>query len=143
MGEPPVRLRIITAIVAGLVVWMVGFFVIGIAFGLLWPAYAEAARFMFRAEDFSYFTTPMLFVNWLVFLGTGLIAGWLAAWIGKNRIAPLVVAVLYLAYGMVNHYVLVWDKLPGWYNLIVPFVMAVPIVLGGRLVGARSGGGSG
>ena len=126
-------LRTAAAIVAGLLAWMVGFYAIGIAFGLLWPAYAEAARFMFREDDLSHFTTPMLFLNWVLFLGTALFAGWLASWIGKNRIAPLVVAGLYLAYGMVNHYVLVWDKLPGWYNVIVPFVMAVPILLGGRL----------
>jgi hypothetical protein len=133
-----VSLRAAAAIVAGLLAWMVGFYAIGIAFGLLWPAYAEAARFMFREDDFSHFTTPMLFLNWVLFLGTGLIAGWLATWIGKDRIVPWIVAGLYFAYGMVNHYMLVWDKLPGWYNVIVPFVMAVPIVLGGRLARTAS-----
>jgi len=135
--------RITVGIVAGLIAWIVGFYAVGIAFGLAWPAYAEAARFMFRDNDFSHFATPMLFVNWVVFLAAGTFAGWLALWIAKNRMAPLVVAALWFVYGVVNHYWLVWDKLPGWYNVIVPFVIAAPIFVWSRFarpanVGARA-----
>jgi len=133
-----VSLRTVAAIIAGLLSWIAGFYVIGIAFGLTWPAYAEAARFMFREDDLSHFTTPMMFMNWLLFLGTATFAGWLTARIAKNRVAPLVVTGLYLVYGMVTHYVLVWDKRPRWYNVIVPFVMSLPILLGARVAGTRS-----
>jgi hypothetical protein len=126
-------MRTAAGIVAGVIAWMIGFYAIGIAFGLLWPAYAEAARHMFREDDLSYFTLPMLFVNWTVFIGTGLFAGWVASWVGKNRTAPLVVAALWFVYAVVNHYWLVWNELPDWYNVIVPFVIAAPIFLWSRL----------
>ena len=126
-------LRTIAAVVAGIAAWMVGFYAIGISFGLLWPAYAEAARHMFREEDLSYFTFPMYFMNWTIFIGTGFLAGWVASRIGRNRIAPLVVAGFWFLYGIVEHYWLVWDKLPAWYNVIVPFIIAGPIFLWSRL----------
>jgi hypothetical protein len=126
-------MRIAAGIVAGVVAWMIGFYAIGIAFGLVWPAYAEAASHMFAEEDFSYFTLPMLLLNWALFIGTGLFAGLVAARIGKSRTAPLVLAGLWLLYGVVNHYWLVWNKLPDWYNVIVPFVIAAPIFVWSRL----------
>jgi hypothetical protein len=126
-------MRTIAGILAGVIAWMIGFYAIGIVFGLLWPAYAEAARHMFNEDDLSYFTLPMLLMNWALFIGTGLFAGWVASWIGKNRTAPLVVAGLWFVYGVVNHYWRVWNELPDWYNVIVPFVIAAPIFVWSRL----------
>jgi hypothetical protein len=125
--------RTIGGILAGLIAWMIGFYAIGIAFGLLWPPYAEAARHMFSEDDFSYFTVPMLFMNWTLFVGTGLFAGWVASWIGGNRKAPLIVAAVWFLYAVINHYWRVWNELPDWYNVIVPFVIAVPIFVWSRL----------
>jgi hypothetical protein len=135
--------RTVAAVVAGILAWPVGFIGIGIAFGLLWPAYREAARTLFNEQDFSHFTPPMVFLNFVVFLGTGLIVGWLAAAIGRTRAAPLIVTGLYLALFLVDHYIFAWNTLPAWYNLIVPFVIAAPIFVGGLLasrasVGARA-----
>jgi len=131
-------MRTAFGIVAGLVIWIVGFYATGIVFGLLWPAYAEAARFMFDADDLSHFTTPMLFLNWAVFIGAGTLAGWLSLWIARNGIAPLVVALVWFGYGVVNHYWLVWNELPDWYNIIVPFVIGLPIFVWGRIGKTRS-----
>jgi hypothetical protein len=128
--------RTVAGIVAGLVIWIVGFYAIGMIFGLIWPAYAEAARFMFREDDLSHFTTPMLFLNWVLFVGTGSLTGWLASWIAKNRVAPLVVAGLWFVYAVVNHYWLVWNELPDWYNVIVPFVIGLPIFAWSRFAKA-------
>ena len=125
-------MRTALGIVAGLLVWVVGFYAIGILFGQLWPAYAEAARFLFEADDLSHFTTPMLFLNWALFAGTGTLTGWLSLWIARSRVAPLVVALVWFAYAVVNHYWIVWNELPDWYNLIVPFVIGLPIVVWSR-----------
>lgn len=129
-------MRIASGIVAGLAIWVIGFYAIGMLFGLLWPAYAEAARFLFEADDLSHFTTPMLFMNWALFVGTGTLTGWLSSWIARNRMAPLVVASIWFAYAVVNHYWLVWNELPDWYNLIVPFVIGLPILVWGRIATA-------
>jgi uncharacterized membrane protein len=126
-------LRAIAGVVTGAILWWAFFFAIGTGTGLLWPAYREAARLMFAAGDFSGFTTPMLFLNLVLFLAIGVAAGWIAALIGRHRFTAPVVALLYLLYTGFNHYFLVWDKLPDWYNVIVPFVIAGSIVLGGRL----------
>lgn len=131
----PIRstLRRVAGVVAGILAWPLGFFVIGIAFGLLWPAYREAVHALFTEQDFSHFTPPMVFANFGVFLGAGLLSGWLPAWIARNRMPSLVVTGLYLAVFMVDHYVFAWNVLPHWYNVIVPFVIAAPIFVGGRL----------
>jgi len=61
-------LRRVIAVVAGCALWMFLFYAVGIGFGLIWPAYAEAARFMMQESDLSHFTTPMLFLNWALFV---------------------------------------------------------------------------
>ena len=119
-------------VLGGGIVWYVGFFVLAQVPYQAWPAYAEAARFMFEQDDLSHFTTPMLFLNWAVFIGTGTLAGWLSRRIALNRIAPLVVGLVWLVYAVVNHYWLVWNELPDWYNLIVPFVIGLPILAWSR-----------
>lgn len=127
-------LRRIIAVVAGCALWMFLFFAVGIGFGLVWPAYAEAARYMMQESDLSHFTTPMLFLNWTLFVIDGLLTGLGTTLIGRERLPALIVTALLLVYGMINHYFLVWTELPRWYNLIVPFVIAVPVALGGRLI---------
>lgn len=126
-------MRTVAGIVAGLIAWLIGYFALGILFGLLWPAYAEAARHMFREDDLSYFTFPMLLMNWTLFVGTGLFAGWVASRIGRNPTAPLFVAAFWFLYAVVNHYWLVWNELPDWYNVIVPFVIGAPIFVWSRI----------
>ena len=75
----------------------------------------------------------MLLLNFMVFSITGLVVGWLVSYISKNRTPALVVALLYLLYAVFEHYYLVWDKLPDWYNVIMPWIISGTIVLGSRI----------
>ena len=126
--------RPFASVILGLALWWFLFFAIGIGFGSLWPEYREAARLMFEAGDLSGFVTPMLFLNLLLFFVAGLVVGWVAALVGKNRVPALVLASLFLIYMVVNHYILEWDQLPPWYNLIVPLIVSGSILLGSWLV---------
>jgi hypothetical protein len=118
--------------IAGLALWWVLFFVIGVSIGLLWPEYREAARVMFQERAFRLFTPPMLLANLLVFAVAGIVVGRVSTLIAKSRIAALVLAALLLLYTIIEHYVLLWDQLPPWYNLVVPLVIAGFVWLGSR-----------
>lgn len=125
--------RPVAGVATGFILWWVLFMAIGIAFGIAWPAYRAAAHLMFEKGDFSLFSTTMLFLNWVLFTIDGLATGWLVSFIARNRIAVLVLALVALAYMGFNHFYLVWGKLPDWYNIIVPFVIAGSIATGGLL----------
>jgi len=123
----------------GLALYWLAFYAIGIGTGLLWPAYRNAARGVFQERAFHLFTMPMLITNLLVFGIAGLVAGWLSTRIARSRTPGQVVAALLLIYAVVEHYVLLWDQLPPWYNLIVPVVMAGSVCLGCRIATIRAG----
>jgi hypothetical protein len=124
--------RQIAGAIAGLVLWWVLFLVIGVGIGLLWPEYRESARVMFQERAFRLFTPPMLVSNLLVFAVAGMAAGRVSTVIARSRIAALVLAAVLLLYAIIEHYVLLWDQLPHWYNLIVPVMIAGSVWLGGR-----------
>jgi hypothetical protein len=130
--------RSIASVLLGFALWWFLFLAVGIGFGAIWPEYREAARLMFQEGDLSGFRTPLLFMNFVLFIVVGLVVGWVAAVVGKSRIPVLVLASVLLIYAIVNHYILEWDQFPAWYNLIVPLVVSGPIVLGHRFVGKRS-----
>jgi hypothetical protein len=117
--------------IAGLVLWCVLFLVIGVGIGLLWPEYRQAARVMFQERSFLLFTPTMLLANLTLFIVAGIVAGGISTLIARSRISALIVAVLLLLYAVTEHYILLWDKLPAWYNLIVPLVIAGSVWLGG------------
>jgi hypothetical protein len=130
--------RPIASVVIGLALWWFLFFAIGIGFGSLWPQYQEAARLMFQEGDLSGFITPMLFLNLLLFVVAGLVVGGFASFIGRTRVPALILASLFLIYMVINHYILEWDQLPPWYNLIVPLIVSGSIILGSRLIRSSS-----
>jgi predicted MFS family arabinose efflux permease len=130
--------RRITGGVLGLAAYWLAFYAIGIGAGLLWPEYRDAARGVFQERAFHLFTVPMLITNLLVFGIAGLVAGWLSTRIARSRTPGHVVAALLLIYAVVEHYVLLWDELPPWYNLIVPVVMAGSVWLGCRIATIRA-----
>ena len=125
------NIRTVVGVLAGCLLWWFFFIAVGIGFGLLWPAYREAAHVLFTEADSSHFTTSMFLLNYLVFVIAGMIVGWLTAFIGKSRTPAMVVALLYLCYMVFEHYYLAWDNLPHWYNVIVPLVISGSIMLGG------------
>jgi len=127
------NIRTVTGFLAGCFLWWFFFLAVGIGFGMLWPAYREAAHVLFTNADSSHFTISMFLLNFLVFFIAGMATGWLATFISKSRSPALIVALLYLVYTVFEHYYLAWDKLPHWYNLIVPFVISGSIAMGSRL----------
>jgi len=127
------NMRAIAAVIGGIIAWWILFMAIGIAFGLIWPDYRAAARAFFNNQDFSQFTTAMKLANFVVFAIAGVIDGWLVAQLGRSRIAGIVVAGLYLAYALFDHYYLLWNVIPAWYNLVVPWIIAGSIFAGAHL----------
>ena len=125
--------RSIACGVLGFALWWLLFFAIGIGIGLVWPEYRDAARVMFQEGSFRLFTLPMLIANLLLFTVAGLVVGWISTHIARSRTPALVLVALLFIYAVVEHYVLLWDKLPAWYNLIVPVVIAGFIWLGSRV----------
>ena len=123
--------RSLAAGITGLALWWFLFYALGIGVGLLWPAYREAAHVMFQERSFRLFTVPMLFTNLLVFAGSGNAAGRVSTVIARGRGPARVLSALLLAYAVTEHYWLLWDSLPTWYNLIVPVFIAGPVWLGG------------
>lgn len=130
-------LRIIAAVIAGVLVWSVLFMVVGIAIGLAWPDYRAAARLFFDDQDFGLFTVPMMLTNFVVFAIAGLATGWIVTRLGASRKAGSILAGLCLLYGLVEHYYLLWDVIPAWYNLVVPWIMAGSIYAGSRLAAEK------
>lgn len=89
---------------------------------------------MFADGDFSHFTTPMLFLNFVVFICAGLIVGWLVSLFTRSWLAPMIVALIYLLLMAYDHYYLIWDAAPAWYNLVVPLIISGSIAAGGRIL---------
>jgi len=132
--------RSIYAGIAGLALWWFLFYALGIGVGLLWPAYREAARVMFQERSFDLFTIPMLFANLIVFFLAGNAAGRVSTAVARGRGAALVLSALLLVYAVTEHYWLLWGRLPSWYNLIVPLVIAGSVWHGSRVTAPHEPG---
>ena len=132
------NIRAIVAVIGGVLAWTLLFMVVGIAFGLVWQDYRLAARAFFDSQNFGLFTTAMMLTNFVVFAIAGLVDGWLVAWFARSRTPGYVVAGLYLAYALVEHYYLMWNIIPNWYNMVVPWIIAGSILAGVRLAAVRA-----
>lgn len=104
--------------------------VISSGIGMLWPEYREAMRVMFQERQYHALTTLMLMTNLCLFAVAGILVGYVSTVLASGRTPALVVAALLLIYAVIDHYVLLWDKLPHWYNLVVPLVIAGFVSLG-------------
>jgi len=125
-------LRTASGVLLGLALWWLLFFAFGVGIGLLWPEYRDAARVMMQERTFLLFTTPMLFTNYLVFAAAGVLSGWVSAVIAKTNKSALAITVILFVYAGLQHYFLLWTKLPDWYNVTIPIVIAGSVWLGGR-----------
>ena len=128
--------RGIVGVVAGAVVWMLGFFVLALILAQVWPDYAIHGRQWTREQLFT-FTPLMACCNLLFWMLAEIGAGWAAAKIAKRREAVWVMAGLVAIYLIVLHFILYWVRFPWWYNLgvVVPAVPA--IFFGSKLAKAQ------
>jgi hypothetical protein len=118
--------RGIVGVVAGAVVWMLGFFVLALILAQLWPDYAIHGRQWTREQLFT-FTPLMACCNLLFWMLAEIGAGWATAKIAKRREAVWVLAGLVAIYLIALHFILYWVRFPWWYNLgvVVPAVPAI------------------
>jgi len=124
--------RGILGVVMGVVVWMLGFFVLALVLAQLWPDYAIHGRQWTRQGVFT-FTPLMACCNIVFWVIVEIGAGWATGKIAKRREAVWVLAGLVGIYLVALHLVLYWPRFPWWYNLGV-VIPAVPAVfLGGKL----------
>jgi hypothetical protein len=128
--------RNVLGVLAGLVVWAVGFFVLAILLAQLWPDYAVHGR-QWNKENVFTFTAVMACCNLVFWVLAEMGAGWVAGKIVRRREAVWVLAGLLGIYLVSLHLVLFWSRFPWWYNLgvVIPAIPAV--LLGGRLASAR------
>jgi hypothetical protein len=124
--------RGVLGVVAGGVLWMLGFFVLALLLAQLWPDYAIHGRQWTRENLFT-FTPLMACCNLVFWMLAEIGAGWVAAKIANRREAIWALSGLVAIYLVALHFVLYWARFPWWYNLGV-VIPAVPAVLsGGRL----------
>jgi hypothetical protein len=128
--------RSVLGVVAGAVVWMIGFWILAVLLAQLWPDYAVHGREWTRAQVFT-FTPAMACCNLVLWVLAEAGGGWVAAKIAQRREAVWVLGGLLGIYLAAVHLVLYWPRFPWWYNLgvVIPAVPAV--LLGAWLAGSR------
>jgi hypothetical protein len=124
--------RSVLGVVIGAIVWMVGFFVLAIVLGLLWPDYAVHGRQWMRQELFT-FTPLMACLNLVFWVLAEIGGGWTAGKIAKRREAVGVLAGLVGLYLVAVHLLLDWTRFPWWYNLGVVIPAFFAVIFGGKL----------
>jgi len=131
--------RDVLGVVAGAVLWMVGFFVLALLLAQLWPDYAIHGREWTKQNVFT-FTSLMACCNLVFWVLAEIGAGWVSAKIAQRRAAVWVLATLVGIYFVALHLVLYWSRFPWWYNLGV-VIPAVPAVfLGSKLADSSRAG---
>ena len=124
--------RGVLGVVAGAVLWMLGFFVLALVLAQLWPDYAVHGRQWTRENLFT-FTPLMACCNLVFWVLAEVGAGWTVAKVAKRREALWVLAGLVAIYLITLHLVLYWSRFPWWYNLGVVIPAVPALLLGGRL----------
>lgn len=129
--------RGVLGVLAGVVFWAVGFFVLALLLAQLWPDYAVHGR-QWTKENVFTFTPLMACCNLIFWLLAEFGAGWVTGTIGKRREAVWVVAALLGIYLATLHLILFWSRFPWWYNLGVVIPVVAAVLLGGRLANAKA-----
>jgi hypothetical protein len=124
--------RAIAGIVLGIVLWWALFFVLSFQIVTLWPGSESYGKALFEG-DYSVLPTGALMVLLLMFVGIGLVAGWVTAWITRKEVHAWVVAVPIFLFAVFQHLYVLWGNLPDWYNLAVVVLIWPFIILGARL----------
>ncbi len=113
--------KTVGAVFAALVAWIFVATVLNLPLRAFWPHYHEA-------ETAFHFTFAMKLARLALGAVSSLAAGFVAAWIGKDRMrAAMLTGVVLLGLFIPDHY-LIWNKFPVWYHLTF-LVSLVPLTL--------------
>ena len=129
--------RSVLAVVIGVVLWTVVFYVLATGLAQLWPDYAIHGRQWVREGAFT-FTPLMALCNLVLWVLAEIGAGWVTAKISKRRGVVWMLAGLLGIYLALVHLILYWPRFPWWYNLGV-VIPVVPAVLCGAKLAKSSG----
>jgi hypothetical protein len=116
----------VLAVVAGLVVWVIGVTIAGLIMRGTWPAYAAVA-------DAMTFTLPMMFARLLIGGLATVASGWVAAFVARQSTAAALAAGVILLVLFVPQHVMLWVRFPVWYHLTFLGSLVPLAYLGGRI----------
>ena len=123
-------LKTVGAVIAALVTWFFIATVVNLALRTLWPHYHEA-------EIAFNFTFAMKFARLVLGAISTLGAGFVAAWIDKDRMrAGTLTGIVLLGLFIPGHY-RIWDKFPVWYHLTF-LVSLLPLTLLGAALNHKT-----
>lgn len=127
-------LKLILAVLAGLVFWIVLNFASLYGLAMLWPALSDVARAAQNLNDYSQFTLPMLILLLVMWAWINLGSGWLTVFITKSQRSIWFIIVPLTLFALYNHAYALWDNLANWYNIAVIVVFPPTLFLGSLLV---------
>ena len=128
------KVKIVLAVVIGLVFWGLFNFASTGLLGVLWPEFGSIGRGALDSGDLSHFTLPMLLLLLAMWTWVNTGTGWLTMFIGQNRTALWCVLAVLTVFALYNHAFLYWNNLPNWYNLAVIIIFPPTLYLGSLLV---------
>jgi hypothetical protein len=126
--------RGVLGVVAGWVVWFVGFLVLAILLAAVWPEYRVHGQAWMNDHVFD-FPTAMAFFNVIFWILAEIAGGWVAMAIARRREAVWVLAAIVGGYLLYEHLYAEWANIPAWYNLAVAILGVPAVLLGGKLAG--------
>ena len=119
-------MKTVTAVIVGLVTWILVATIINFTLRAWWPHNHEA-------ETALNFNLGMKLVRLALGALASVCSGFVAAWIANGRrTAAIVLGILLLVLFIPNHYLL-WEKFPVWYHLTF-LVSLFPLTLLGAML---------
>jgi len=131
--------RIILGVIVGFFAWAMVWFGGEAVLSAVWAGFgSHQAAFQDAIEHGGPFTadSTVLLVHVVLASIVSVVAGFLAALIaGENKRAPLILAFLLLAMGLLKA-AMSWDYVPVWYHIIFTVILVLMTILGGKLKAA-------
>jgi hypothetical protein len=127
-------MRAVLGVVAGWIVWFVGFLALAILLAAVWPDYRVHGRAWMNDHVFD-FPTAMAVVNVIFWIVAEIAGGWVTMAVARRRGAVWVLAAIVGVYLLYEHLYAEWANIPAWYNLAVALTAIPAVLLGGTLAG--------
>ena len=122
--------RGVLGVVAGWVVWFVGFLALAILLAAVWPEYRVHGQAWMNDHVFD-FPTPMAVFNVIFWILAEIAGGWVAMAMARRREAVPGTG----GYLLYEHLYAESADIPAWYNLAVAILGVPAVLLGGELAG--------